>query len=434
MRYMVRKEFFGAYVYDRECRMYLLFDKESYELLNNISIDNNYIDTLEKDIIELLENEEFIIGNIPNYYIIDNGKYENVLSAPMRMHLMYTEKCNLNCIHCFSKEDNVKSKIEMTFQEKIQILDEMQKIGMCEILIGGGEPFIKDDIFEYIDECNKRSIVVKIFTNGLLFKDKNFNKLLNAKIAYLAVSVDGANSEYYKKTRGVDGLEIIKNNIIKLKKKGCEYPIVISTTLNNYNCQDPLSYLKLMKEIHADRLKIRATKPNGNINKNREVMVEADKYRDFLSEIQCVYNEKYFEEFGLDLTWGDFRLYYDEITGSLEVLGADLPYENYGCVAGKTAMCINADGMGVPCGFLPESLQFTGEENNVIKNGILGVWHNGKSFLELRNMNGNDKCRKCELYDICRGGCVARNLFYKNEKDGVDPWCIKEYFPIEIRK
>ena len=261
----------------------------------------------------------------------------------------------------------------------------------------------------------------------LIFLAANFEKILNADIAYIAVSVDGTNNEEYALTRGVDGLSIVKNNILKLKKAGCKYPILISTTINNYNQYNPIGFLEFTEECYADRLKIRATKPNGNILKDSSVMINPNDYLTFLGTIQKKYNEKYAEKFQMDLTWGDFRLYYDYESGTLNVLDADLPYTDYGCVAGKTAMCIGADGIGTPCGFLPDDMQ-GGTEENVIEKSILDVWHNGKSFILTRSLTGNKTCRECDLYDTCRGGCVARNSYYNHDVNGVDPWCIKQFF------
>lgn len=434
LRYMIRKEYFGAYVYDSKERMYLLFDKDSFEIFENIQNDFKYYNALESDIKSVIEEEEFILDGNVNYYIVDNGNFEEgVLSAPMRLHLLYTNGCNLNCIHCFSKTLADLGHYEMSFDEKVKILDEMKKIGMCEILIGGGEPFVKNDIYDFIKECNKRDIVVKIFTNGLLFAGDNFEKLLNADIAYLAVSVDGTSNEDYMFTRGVDGLDTIKDLIKKLKKNHCKYPILISTTINHFNCKNPEGYLKFMLETGADRLKIRATKPNGNINENREVMIQPEEYLEFLTEIQGLYNKEYQDKFKMDITWGDFRLYFDEETQEIKVLEADLPYDQYGCVAGKTAMCINADGVGTPCGFLPEELQ-PKEDENVMQKGILGVWHQGQSFNRLRHLKGNETCNNCDEYDLCRGGCIARIYFSGQDINGIDPWCIKKYFPVRVEK
>ena len=429
LRYMIRKEYFGAYVYDYAMQMYLLFDKDSYDTFVKLRDNFSILSTIDGDIVQILRNEEFIKDDAVNYYIIDNGDYDNVMSAPMRMHFLYTNRCNLNCIHCFSSE--LSGAKELCFEDKVKILDEMNKIGMCEILIGGGEPFVRSDIFDFINECNKRNIIVKISTNGLLFNDSNFEKILNADIAYIAVSVDGTNNEEYALTRGVDGLSIVKNNILKLKKAGCKYPILISTTINNYNQYNPIGFLEFTEECYADRLKIRATKPNGNILKDSSVMINPNDYLTFLGTIQKKYNEKYAEKFQMDLTWGDFRLYYDYESGTLNVLDADLPYTDYGCVAGKTAMCIGADGIGTPCGFLPDDMQ-GGTEENVIEKSILDVWHNGKSFILTRSLTGNKTCRECDLYDTCRGGCVARNSYYNHDVNGVDPWCIKQFFPLKI--
>jgi len=345
------------------------------------------------------------------------------------MHLLYTDQCNLNCIHCFSKMGLHEKNSEMTFAEKVSILDEMKRIGICELLIGGGEPFIIADIFDFIKECNERSIVVKIFTNGLLIGNSNFSHVLNAKIAYLAISVDGTSPEEYKSVRGIDGLSTVKDNIQKLKAADCEYEILICATINRFNCNNPEGFLRFMTETKADRLKIRGTKPNGNILNNRDVMVDPLTYKRFLCEIQKLYLKKYNGQFKLDLTWGDFRLNYDDQTQALIVQSVDLPYENYGCVAAKTAMSIDSFGIGMPCGFLPESLQ---SRDSVIEKSILEVWHKNSAFQYLRSLTANEVCANCELYVVCRGGCISRIVFDGQAPNGLDPWCPKKFFPIYI--
>jgi len=430
-RYMVRKEYFGAYVYDGKEKMYLLFDKESYELFLALACDFRAFDDLDEDVQELMAEEEFVCDGHCNFFLIDNGDYGNVLSTPMRMHLLYTEECNLNCIHCFSRESKNSASMEMSFQDKVSILDEMRKIGICEILIGGGEPFIREDLFDFIEECNRRSITAKIFTNGLLIGDHNIARIAKMKVAYLSFSVDGTTEDNYRITRGINGLQTVVDNIKRLKELGCTYPLLISTTINHYNCQNPELFLELVYETSADRLKIRATKPNGNILQNQDVMVSPHEYRDFLLHMQKAYNQKYKDMFKLDLTWGDYRLVYDEDANALVIENTDLPYGEYGCVAGKTTMCINSCGTATPCGFLPDALQPT-ESENVITRSILDVWHHGESFCRLRNIPQNAVCSQCEQYEVCRGGCIARIMFDKQPINGIDPWCIKEFFPIGL--
>lgn len=149
LRYMIRKEYFGAYVYDSKERMYFLFDWDSFEIFENIKNDIQYYDRLSDDVKKNLQEEEFMLGGQINFYIVNNGICEEgVLSAPMRLHLLYTNTCNLNCIHCFSKTLSERKQNEMTFDDKVKILEEMKKIGICEILIGGGEPFVKEDNIE----------------------------------------------------------------------------------------------------------------------------------------------------------------------------------------------------------------------------------------------------------------------------------------------
>ena len=169
-RYVVRHEFFGGLVYDRQQDTNILIDEEFYgtlAYLKNIP-DTKILQAIGEEDASFLEDEEFLVNYHPNYRLIDSGFTNDTLSAPGRVHFYYTSSCNLNCAHCFSKSDS--SPFEMTFEEKIHMLDQMYELGVNEILIGGGEPFTKRDFPDFVEACLARDIVTKVFTNGLVLQ------------------------------------------------------------------------------------------------------------------------------------------------------------------------------------------------------------------------------------------------------------------------
>ena len=120
----------------------------------------------------MLIDEGFIVDDTKNYIIFANAHEGENLSSPARIHFYYTSKCNLNCAHCFTKKDNIG--IEMTIDQKKNMVNQMTELGINEILIGGGEPFAKEDFHEFVQYCLDNSISTKVFTNGLLLT-KRFN-------------------------------------------------------------------------------------------------------------------------------------------------------------------------------------------------------------------------------------------------------------------
>lgn len=430
-RYTVRHEFFGGLVYDRNQDANILIDDEFYELLNYLKKTN------EKDIshilnledIDFLKQEKFLSDNKLNYRMVDSGFKENTLSAPGRVHFYYTSKCNLNCTHCFTKNSDVKR--EMTFSEKISMLDQMYELGVNEILIGGGEPFIQSDFPDFVEECLKRNIITKVFTNGLLLNDKKLvERMSKWSIKYLSISIDGADEEEYEKVRGIKGLQKIKENL-KYLKENCDFTIAASITVNPYNYYNTIKILELIADFGFDRLKVRPVKPAGNVLKNKDIFLTAEQYASFIKNTQKIWNRQYKEMFTLDFSWGDTRLVYNKDKNQVEPLDITYPYEGYGCFAGKVNIVFDSGGNALTCGFLPDDLSKNNEDNLQFKS-LKEIWETGQKFESLRNVKGNKVCENCKYYSVCRGGCMARNLFINRDINLPDPWCLNKYLPIKI--
>lgn len=431
MRYVVRKEFYGAFVYDRDEDFCFAVDDEFYMALNSIQ-NNGILDSgVDKDTISFLQSEGFIINsNDYNFELYNNGNKPDTLSSPGRVHFYYTTKCNLNCTHCFTK-DSSEYGSELSFEEKTRMLDEMHKLGITEILIGGGEPFTKADFPDFVEACLNRNIVTKVFTNGLLLDDELIERMSTWKIRYLSISVDGYSNEEYALVRRIDnGIDIIKEKIRKLKTK-CTFPIAISITVNSHNYMYPHEFLKLANELGVDRIKVRPVKPGGNVNQNKTIFLTADNYVYFIREMQKEWNNCYRGKFQLDFSWGDSRLYYNSETNTVEVVNIAFPYEGYGCYAGKVSIVFDSFGNALPCGFLPKSMQRS-EHDNLREKTIKQIWDDGKKFLALRSLLGNKECEECTYFAACRGGCIARILYEGKKICDTDPWCLKQYFPIKL--
>lgn len=428
MRYVVRREFFGGLVYDRKEDTNIIIDEEFWAALNQFA-DIQWTQYKDTDEAIFLMKEDFLCkdGKI-NYRLIDSGFESEILSAPGRVHYYYTKKCNLNCVHCFTKENNPKN--EMNFFERISMLDQMYNLGVNEILIGGGEPFSQKDFPDFVEEAMKREIVTKVFTNGLLIDDNLIDRMKNWNLKYMSISIDGCTEEEYELVRGVRGLSVLRKTVQKLRAQ-CKFTIAASVTVNAVNYKNAEKILELIDDMGFQRLKIRPVKPAGNVLKNSEIFPSAKQYVQFIKVAQQLWNEKYKDKFTLDFSWGDTRLVYNEKDNVVEVLDLIYPYEGYGCFAGKVNIVIDSGGNALTCGFLPDEYNMSTKDNLKDKT-LKEIWKNGKCFKHLRYLEGNAVCKSCPYYAICRGGCMARNLFIQKDINEVDPWCLRKYFPIHL--
>ena len=143
----------------------------------------------------------------------------NKIIAPDKLDELWiynTLACNLRCKHCLVSA-GAKLKEEMSTSEMIKLVDDAVELGVKRIYITGGEPFIKEDIFEIIEYITReKELELIVLSNATLFDDKKIAKLENLKgpKLILQVSLEGPDAEIHDNLRGegsfdktVDGIK-----------------------------------------------------------------------------------------------------------------------------------------------------------------------------------------------------------------------------------
>jgi len=113
------------------------------------------------------------------------------LSAPEVVHLCITKRCNRNCEFCYVEKDDY----EPPSDKLKELIDQLTEIGVFQIAVGGGEPFLREDIFEIADYAAKKDILFNVTTNGSLIDDE-LSRCINENIDHTQLSFteyDGAN-------------------------------------------------------------------------------------------------------------------------------------------------------------------------------------------------------------------------------------------------
>ncbi|RKY23810.1 MAG: hypothetical protein DRP79_08640 [Planctomycetota bacterium] len=126
---------------------------------------------------------------------------------PATANLSVTWKCQCSCVHCSAASFVNKPGAELTADELKTVVDGSLDLGANLIIYTGGEPLLKPEIYELIAHVPKDKAIVMIFTNGFeLAKDGVAEKLAEAGLDTLCVSVDHFDAKIHDELRGVKGL------------------------------------------------------------------------------------------------------------------------------------------------------------------------------------------------------------------------------------
>jgi len=140
---------------------------------------------------------------------------------PVAMTFAVTYRCQCNCVHCSAGNHLKTNDKELSTEEAKKLIDDAQKLGVTIIAFTGGEPMLREDIFELISYVDKKKAMPVIFTNGQFLTDKNAEKLAEAGLYSLFLSIDSPDPEEHDKLRGMPGLfNKAIEGLKKVKSKG----------------------------------------------------------------------------------------------------------------------------------------------------------------------------------------------------------------------
>ncbi len=313
---------------------------------------------------------------------------------PTRISLNITKKCNLKCRHCFSYSEEDKEK-ELTTEELYSLIDQMEEMGCNYIAIGGGEPLMREDLFDILEYAHKKHVQVSIVTNCLLMDKEKVEKLNKLEVKKIKVSLDGMEENHDK----VRGEGVFKKTIekIRLLRTYFEGDIQIGFTVNSENIEDCKNIIKLAEELKADSVRLAPILPFGRALENKDLLLSQDQFLHFIKKTK-------------------------EIDSVIEV---DLPdkkrttreNEGFGCHCGKEICWILANGDFYSCIFLGEQFKL----GNIKRSNLRELWEKSK---EVSAFSGNEICNNCLRYKECGGGCRARALYTYNDVNAIDPFCL----------
>ncbi len=329
-----------------------------------------------------------------------------------------TRRCNLSCVHCRAAAEDHVYENELGTKAAFKLLDEIRETGQPIIILTGGEPLLREDIFDIASYGDKIGLRMVMAPNGTMMTAENARKMKESGIKRISISLDGSTAERHDKFRGVKGaFEGALQGIAHAKEAGVDFQI--NTTITRANLDEIPKILRLAEDLGAVAHHIFLLVPTGRGKYIVDQEINAKEYEETLN---WFYDQR--EKTSLQLKATCAPHYYRILRQRAKKEGKKVTFESHGldavtrgCLAGTGFCFISHTGIVQTCGFLDV------ECGDITKATFKEVWENSEVFKRLRDFNNLEgKCGICEFRKVC-GGCRARAFEATGNYMAEEPLC-----------
>jgi len=399
-----------------------------------------------------------------------NGSHLSTENKPRLIFWEVTKGCNLRCIHCRATATELSSPSDLSTHTALGIIDQIAAAANPILVLSGGEPLYRSDIFQLARYATDKGLRVALATNGTLVTKEVARMIVDSGVKRVSISLDGADSATHDTFRGIPGaFDAAVQGLRNLKGLGMS--VQINMTIARHNAEQLPDVLRLAKSIGADALHTFLLVPVGcGVDIAAEQMVSPEKYEAMLNwfydqslngeiELKATCAPHYFRvvrqrraaerrsagaaamaaataaDKADPSAIGPTEMIMPGGTGiSLRPQGAGRPIGHHtghpsghpsdmnamtkGCLAGTGVCFISHEGEVFPCGYLPVIA------GDLRKQTFVEIWENAEVFNALRDTgNLKGKCGCCEFRNVCMG-CRARAFAATGDYLDEEPFCV----------
>lgn len=388
------------------------FQKEEIvEMMVDIyHVPAEYIERDYDRFVELMRNK---LDRADHISQIEKESKMKINGKTITIHI--TNRCNLSCPYCY--KDANTNLCELSQEEILKIVAESYELGFKDFTFSGGEPTIRTDLFEILNEVKEKysDCNFNLITNGTVELKDEYIDILTRTLSAIQISIDSSKEEENAKTRGIGNVEKVKKfatNLAKRNYKNFYFACVPYTKSMDASVEDntvPL-LMRLSAYLGGKGLYINMLKPNGRMNLEGYSNYNIDDFWEIvdktIEEQEQLYNIGY-RELSL-FAAGDF---------------ANILVEHKhkaGCGAGVAELSIDNDGNVYPCPslMLPEFLL-----GNIRELSMRKIYEIAYDMFKDITVDHIEECKECPARYICGGGCRAMAYLLKGDIKAANPHC-----------
>jgi len=313
--------------------------------------------------------------------------------------------------------------------EAYRILDDIAEFAKPVVVLSGGEPLLRNDVFDIARYGSGKGLRMCLATNGTLVTDEVCEKIKASGIRIVSMSLDGATAEVHDDFRNEAGAFDGTVNAAKLfRNNGIEF--IINSSFTSRNQEEIPKIYRLAKELGATAWYMFMIVPTG---RGEDIMAELISKEDYEKILDWHYEmEK--DEHDMLVRPTCAPHYYRVVLQKSKEEGSKFERRTLkfstggskGCLAGQLICLIDVDGNVLPCSYFPKAA------GNIREQSFRDIWENSELFKDMRDFKKyKGKCGQCEYINVC-GGCRARAYSVYGDYLAEEPFC--SYIPLKMKK
>lgn len=339
-----------------------------------------------------------------------------------------TRRCNLRCVHCRCSATDAGEAGDITTEQGKRLLEDIAAFAKPVVVLSGGEPLLRDDIFQLAAHGTGLGLRMCLATNGALIDDEVCKRMAETDIKMVSLSLDGSTAAIHDDFRQCPGAfagtvraaEILRRNGRKF---------LINSSFTKRNQADIANTFHLAKSLGAVAWYLFMIVPTG---RGAEILHELISKDDYEAILEWHYHQEKQED--TLLMRPTCAPHYYRIAPQLaREEGVSFQRRSLsfstgggkGCIAAQSICLIDCFGNVKPCSY------FLRSAGNIKETPLRQIWEEAPLFRELRDFSSyTGKCGACEFLNVC-GGCRARADAVHGDYLAEEPFC--SYVPVRLR-
>tara|TARA_R110002072_G_scaffold97995_3_gene215787 strand:+ start:4585 stop:5754 length:1170 start_codon:yes stop_codon:yes gene_type:complete len=331
---------------------------------------------------------------------------KNDVKPPLWLLAELTYRCPLQCPYCSNPLEIAKYQNELSTEDWVRVMQQARKMGAAQIGFSGGEPLVRPDLEELIQEARHLGFYTNLITSGVGMDEARIKRFKDAGLDHIQISFQASDEELNNFLGGTKTFQH-KKEMARIVK-AYEYPMVLNIVIHRKNIDQIRDILEMTVELEADYVELASTQYYGWSRINVDQLLPT---REQLAKAEIVAKE-----------------YQERMKGKSRIIYVIPDYfesRPKPCMNGWGAifLTIAPDGTALPC---HEAGQLPIDFPNVKDVSVEEAWKDSPGFNHFRGFEWmKEPCRSCDEKEKDFGGCRCQAFMMTGDAANTDPVCDK---------
>ncbi len=326
---------------------------------------------------------------------------------PLWLLAELTYQCPLHCVFCYNPTQHARIKDELTTAQWVDVMRQARKLGAAQLGFSGGEPLVRDDLEELVQEAHALGYYTNLITSGVGLNEARAQRLKDAGLDHIQLSFQDSTRELNDFLSHTKTFEL-KQKVARLIKAH-DWPMVMNCVLHRHNLPHVDQIIEMALALDAEYLELANTQYYGWAWVNRDHLMPTHEQ---LIEAEAVVNR-----------------YRDKIGKRCKLLFVVPDYfeeRPKACMNGwgSVFLSVAPDGVAMPC---HNARDLPGLKlPNVRDMALADIWQKSQAFNAFRGEDWmQPPCRTCDERHKDFGGCHCQAFLITGDATQADPVCSK---------